>query len=114
MDSSLKKILDIFESLKGQHVITIDHKVERLIAIGSSDIDYYWITYDGRKFNWHTCVGKLIPLRGYIPDNDYNTFIWRAKHNHLDQVIGDNEKKDALCYVHGNDEIVSDFCWDLN
>ena len=84
---SLNRILEEFEKYKGQLVITdFDWKVERLVAIGDDEFDYYYITYDGRELNWHTCVGKVIPLKGYIRNEDYNGIVRIAKLNHYDQV----------------------------
>ena len=85
MDSNLKEILEEFEILKGQFVITQSWRIERLIAIGTDDTDYYWITYNGRKKSWNTCVGGLVPLKGKLDDKHYNEFIRLAKLNHYDQ-----------------------------
>lgn len=90
MDSNKKLILEEFEKLKGQFVITMEYKVERLVAIGEDDMDYYWITYDGRKLSFHTCVGGLIPLKGYIKDEHYNEFERLADLNDYDRLIGKN------------------------
>ena len=46
MDNNLKEILEEFEILKGQFVITSSWEIERLIAIGEDDQDYYWVTYN--------------------------------------------------------------------
>lgn len=79
-------ILSKFEELKGQFVITDSWEVERLVAVGEDEMDYYWITYDGRRFKWNTCVGRVIPLKGYLRDQDYAEFVRLAKLNHFDQV----------------------------
>ncbi len=78
-------IIQEFEKLKGQFVITQSHKIERLIAVIDGEDDYYWVTYNGRKTTWNTCVGSLVPLKGYLRDEDYNEFIRLAKINHRDQ-----------------------------
>lgn len=74
-----------FEKLKGQFVINDNWDVERLVAVGEDEIDYYWITYDGRRLKWNTCVGRVIPLKGHLLDKDYNEFIRLARLNHFDQ-----------------------------
>ena len=79
MDSNLKRILDEFEELKGQFVITESWEIERLIAIGDDEQDYYYVTYDGRKTKWNTCVGSVIPLKGRLTESEYNKFIRIAK-----------------------------------
>ncbi len=85
MDSNLKLILENFDRLRGQFVITASWKIERLIAIGEDDMDYYYITYDGQKISWNTCVGRLMPLKGQLLERDYNELVRLAKLNHFDQ-----------------------------
>ena len=85
MEDNLTLIKGEFEKLKGQFVITDSWRIERLVAIGEDEWDYYYITYDGRKLTWNTCVGRIMPLKGYLRDKDYNEFIRLAKLNHYDQ-----------------------------
>jgi hypothetical protein len=85
MDSNLNRILKVFEELKGQFVITESWEVERLVAIGGDEQDYYYVTYNGRETKWNTCVGKLVRLKNKIDDEDYHKFIRLAKINHFDQ-----------------------------
>lgn len=121
--SNLQKILTQFEELKGQFVITESWEIERLIAIGDDEQDYYYVTYDGRTTKWNTCVGAIIPLKGRLLGEEYNKFIGRAKLNHFDQagVWGhDNEwastHKEEVTKLKGvnNDKYLTDICWDLN
>ena len=79
-------ILNEFHQLKGQFVINASWNIERLVAVGEDEWDYYWITYDGRKLTWNTCVGALMPLKGHLRDKDYSELIRLAKLNHFDQV----------------------------
>jgi hypothetical protein len=85
VEDNLTLIKGEFEKLKGQFVITDSWRIERLVAIGEDEWDYYYITYDGRKLTWNTCVGRIMPLKGYLRDKDYNEFIRLAKLNHYDQ-----------------------------
>ena len=119
MDNNLKLILEEFEQLKGQFVITQSHKIERLIAIGDDEMDYYWVTYDGRKLTWNTCVGGLIPLKGYLREKDYNNLVLSAKLNHADQedcTFGFNieKHKNQLTQLKGNDKFLTEVYWNLN
>lgn len=136
MTNNLKHILEEFEKLKGQFVITQSHRIERLVAIGDDSIDYYYITYDGRKLVWNTCVGKIIQLKGYLEDKDYNEFIRLAKLNHFDQptIWGKNpddyveqpdktkityrelaeKHKKQITNVESPDMFLTEICWDLN
>jgi hypothetical protein len=79
-------ILNEFQQLKGQFVINASWNIERLVAVGEDEWDYYWITYDGRKLKWNTCVGGLMPLKGHLQDKDYAELVRLAKLNHFDQV----------------------------
>ena len=93
-------ILAEFEKLKGQFVINASWNIERLVAVGEDDMDYYWITYDGRKLNWNTCVGGLIPLKGHLQDKDYAELVRLAKLNHFDQatVWGNRNPQEAEAF----------------
>lgn len=123
-------ILNEFEKHKGEFVITDNWDVQRLVAIGSDNWDYYYVMYDGRKFTWFTCVGWFIPLKGKIDNKYYNEFIRIAKLNSFDQVTlwghtEENEKinerkvaiqehKTELMKLTGSNKFLTEVCWDLN
>lgn len=125
MDENLKKILDEFEKLKGQFVITCSWEIERLVAVGQDDMDYYYITYDGRKLKWNTCVGRLIPLKGFLRDEDYKELVRLAKLNHFDQIgLWGNDKpeetsqfnevhKKEITKIKEPDEFLTEIFWKL-
>jgi hypothetical protein len=48
MDSNLVKFFGEFEKHKGEFIIVEYNKVERFVALGS-DLNDYYITYDGRS-----------------------------------------------------------------
>jgi len=126
MDNNLKIILGKFEKYKGQFVIVSDNKIERLIAIGQDEWDYYYVTYDGRDIHWHihwhTCAGSIMPLKGYLRDKDYNELVRIAKLNHYDQVDFEingnmNEflkafQKEIETYSEDT-KFLTERCWDL-
>lgn len=123
MSDNLKIILDEFERLKGQFVITEMNKIERLITIGDDKDDWYYITYDGRELNWSSCVGRIMPLKGQLRDQDYDYLIHIAKLNHYDQIdLKMNGNKDAFLKsveeytskYSENDTFLTELCWDLN
>lgn len=121
MDSNLDRILKEFEELKGQFVITESWEIERLIAIGDDEQDYYYVTYNGRETKWNTCVGGLIPLKKRLTEKEYNKFISRAKLNHWDRGVWgkyDEEfvtnHKQEMSKLNGNDKFLTEICWDLN
>ena len=118
-----ERVKQEFESLKGQFVITQSHRIERFIAIGEDQHDLYYITYDGRKLTWNTCVGRLMPLKGYLRDMDYNEIVRLARLNHYDQKTcwrdnGDKSEQHKIDVekdnIRGTDKFLSDLCWDLN
>jgi hypothetical protein len=129
MDSNLNRILKEFEELKGQFVITNSWTIERLVAIGDDDMDYYYITYDGRKLTWNTCVGKLVRLKNKIDEKDYNDFIRLAKMNHFDQenlwLPKEEEQKEKILRLNREHKLeittlsepnrfLTEVCWELN
>jgi hypothetical protein len=125
MDDNKTRILQEFEILKGQFVITAGWKIERLIAIGEDRYDYYWITYDGRKLSWNTCVGRLMPLKGYLRDKDYDELIRMARLNHFDQSTLWNNKnpkevlelntkhKNELMKIGAHENFLTELYWKL-
>ena len=126
MSSNKEKILTTFEELKGQFVITTSHHIERLVAIGDDGDDYYWVTFNGRELVWNTCVGRIMPLKGYLRDEDYLELIRLAKLNHYDQFINRDDAfevmnketviqyRNKLLELDGDDRLLTNVCWDLN
>lgn len=125
---ALERILEEFNTYKGQFVLTQSHRLERFVGIGSDDMDYYYITYDGRKLTWNTCVGKLIKLKGKLDDKDYNEFVRLARINHWDQsdlYMPKEENRQAILDFNqshkaesvkltGDDKHLTEICWDIN
>lgn len=104
---NLPIIMQQFEELKGQFVITASWEIERLLGIGDDGEDWYYLTYNGRKLKWNTCVGRIVTLKGKLDDKDYDEFVRIAKLNHYDQYPEIREKViEELEIMKGNDEIV--------
>jgi hypothetical protein len=96
-------MLQEFEELKGQFVITSSWKIERLVAIGEDEHDYYYVTYNGRKLKWNTGVGRLMKLKGKLDDKDYNELVRIAKLNHFDQItIWGNKEPEKFKTLQAN------------
>ena len=121
-------IINQFEENKGQFVI-MSNNVCRLVSIAEDGMDYYYVTYDGRKVDWHSCVGSYVVLKNKIDDKDYNEFVRLAKLNHYDQPTfflpqTEEEKKKQLDFAtrhkklmeteDGENRYLTPFCWDLN
>ena len=117
-DSNLKKFLGEYEDMKGQFVITDMWKVERFVAIGDDGEDYYYVTFDGKDLHWSSCVGRIIPLKGYLRNEDYESFIRLAKLNDFDQIFDKITFEEALeKYIATYDEnskFLTELCWDIN
>ena len=125
MEDNKTLILREFETLKGQFVINASWDIERLVAVGEDEYDYYWITYDGRKLQWNTCVGRLMPLKGHLQTEDYAELVRLAQLNHFDQVTlwGNKDPETAaqhaiqhkheLMQLSGNDKFLTEVHWDL-
>lgn len=123
---SLESIKQEFETLKGQFVITNSWQIERLIAISSDDMDYYWVTYNGRNLTFNTCVGGVIRLKGKIYQKDYEGLVRVAKLNHYDQEtlwgkdLGEPRRveiqhhKAKLIGIEAPNEFLTEVCWDIN
>ena len=129
MDSNLKLILEEFEKHRGQFVITdnFGHSVQRFIAIAQDEYDYYYVFWDGRKTQWQSCVGRYVPLKGYIEDKYYNEFIRLAKLNHYDSPEWADDKVKDIKDVNdsvklqvlgegseGTNKYLTEICWELN
>ena len=113
--TNLPIILEEFKKLKGQFVITSGWRIERLVGIGTDDDDWYYLTYNGRKLTWNTCVGRLMALKGKLDDRDYNEFVRLAKLNHYDQFEEIREQTiEELYKVNAKDEIVAGLYMELN
>lgn len=124
MTDNKKRIIEEFESLKGQFVIDLDWRVKRLVGVVEDDIDYYWLLYDGRVFSLHSCVGRVVPLKGKIENGDYNEFVRLAYLNHWDiaDYGEDNYSKkhkeeiisDLLKDQESRNYLLTEICWELN
>jgi hypothetical protein len=126
MEDNKTLILKEFENLKGQFVITCSWEIERLIAIGEDEMDYYYVTYDGRRLKWNTCVGRLMPLKGYLRDEDYNELVRLARLNHFDQIgLWGNDKPEEISTLNEQhkkeiteltspDKFLTEICWEIN
>lgn len=116
MENNLKIILEEFERLKGQFIITEMQKIERLIAIGDDTEDWYYVTYDGKDIHWSSCVCRIMPLKGYLRNEDYDYLVHIAKLNHYDQINKDEFLKFFQEYnsKFSNDTFITEICWDLN
>ena len=121
-------ILNQFDENRGQFVI-MHNKVVRLVAIAQDDDDYYYVSYDGRKVIWHSCVGSYTVLKNKIDDKDYTEMIRLAKINHFDQddlwmPSTEEDKAQQKHYAkkhkqkmekeEGDNKYLTPFCWDLN
>ena len=122
-EDNLTIILREFEELKGQFIINIDHNIERLIAIAEDDMDYYFVTYNGREIFFGSCVGRIIPLKNKIDQDDYDYLVHIAKLNHWDQLNYEQEDYKTFLKAHKEEiespknydtRYLTPICWDIN
>jgi hypothetical protein len=119
-------ILNEFETLKGQFIINGIHQIERLVAIGEDQHDYYYVTYNGRELRWSSCVGHIMPLKGHLREDDYAELVRSAMLNHYDQLTAFKNHSESyfICSTHketlitsatnNGDKFLTEVCWDLN
>lgn len=133
-DKNLTLLKKDFENHKGEFVINnYNHKVVRLVALGTDDEDYYWVFYDGNETVWQSTLFHFIVLKDKINKKDYDEFIRLAKLNHQDQINHwqeENEKdkekikeaektikevkENIQKNIGSNDKYLTDICWDIN
>ena len=121
-------LINQFKENCGQFII-MGNNVVRFIGIAEDDMDYYYVTYDGRQLHWHSAVGSYTVLKGKIDEKDYNDLIHIAKLNHFDQddffsPSSDEEKekqklfaeshKSKLSKLSGDDKYIVPLHWELN
>ncbi len=117
---NLEIILEEFEKYKGQFVISEHNKVVRFISLLEDDYDYYYMLYNGKKIILESCVGRIIPLKGYLKDEDYKYLIDIAKLNDNDQIIDNGteiikeEIQKQISNYKGKNIFLTEICLDLN
>lgn len=122
MNKVLDNIIKEYELYKGQLVFTDSGRSEQLIGIGTDNEDYYYITYNGRRIVWNTCVGKYIPLKFRFTEEEYNNLVRTAKLNYVTyfDAMASNEDE-LLCYLkqltyttNEQDKVIKGYYWTLN
>lgn len=106
--------------------------MHRFIGIAEDEYDYLYITWDGRKIDYHIILCHFIPLKNKIDDDDYDVMVHLSKINHLDSIDLFMPKDDAakselmklntICKYDVENEIknnknitmLSELCWDFN
>lgn len=118
MIDNLKIILSEFDKLKGQFIITSMNNVRRLVAIGEDKYDYYYIIWNGKKFKWYSCACTIIPLKGYLKNEDYEKLINLSKLNDIDQTLeSENFSLIIKEYINNfseDEKFITDLCFELN
>jgi hypothetical protein len=78
--TTLESLKQELEPYKDTLVIDELWTVAKLIDVIDGDDDYYWVLISPKRGKYHaTCVGKWIPLKGKIDDEDYERLerIWK-------------------------------------
>jgi hypothetical protein len=120
MENNLKLVLEEFELYKGQFVIIWEKEVVRLVGVAEDQDDYYYLCWSGRspKLQWVICLSRLIPLKGFIREKDYQELIRIARLNDWDQIQTDPVMKlkllnDLVKFDNEDEKLLAPPCWDL-
>lgn len=71
MDDNLIDIQNFVKKYKDSLVISHD-RLYVLRGNTQDDMDYYWLLQDIKgKYSEHSCVGEVIPLKGFIENDSY-------------------------------------------
>lgn len=89
MTDNLKIFKSEYNRMKGQFVIYEYQKVGRFMAIISDQYDYYYLIFDGKRFECISCVTAIFKLKGKIAKHEYERLIYLAKNNHYDFILND-------------------------
>jgi len=69
------EILEFIEKHKGELLLDF-HEVVRLVGFDEDEDDYYYVLHSLRSGKYlESCVGSLCPLKGFIPDKEYNELV---------------------------------------
>lgn len=81
-DDNWRRITAFVEMHKGELVLGLDWCVYRLVGCSVDDMDYYWdLQQVNGAVRHHTCVGRIIVLKGKINDDDYQSIEQVYKYN---------------------------------
>jgi len=69
------EILEFIEKHKGELLLNFD-KVVRLIGFNEDEDDYYYVLHSLISGKYlESCVGSLCPLKGFLPDKEYDELV---------------------------------------
>lgn len=73
---SKPEILEFIEKHKGELLLDF-HEVVRLVGFEDiEDDDYYYVLHSLRSGKYlESCVGSLCPLKGFLPDKEYDELV---------------------------------------
>lgn len=76
MTDNKKYFMDFVEQHQNELMIDPAWDIVKLVGFEDDGEDYYYIVYSGKRGkSFVSCVGKLIPLKGAISDEDYKDLI---------------------------------------
>jgi len=76
VDSNRKRILAFIKEHKNELMIDPSFDIVKLVGFSEDDVDYYYVVFNKERGKTHvSCVGKLIPLKGALSDEDYNLMV---------------------------------------
>lgn len=83
-----KELKKELEPYKNTLVIDEFDRISRLVDVEDGTEDFYWV-FDNKNEGIHkcSCVGGWIPLKGVIPDKDYNRMVHTWNLNNKEKAI---------------------------
>lgn len=83
-NQQLDQILQQYQHLKGQLVLTEFWTVEQLVAIVQQDQEYFYVTFNGKAHSYHSCLdGRIFPLKEKVKQTNYQHLLKTASINFL-------------------------------
>ena len=72
---SKQEILEYIEKHKGELVLS-HHEAVRLVGFDEDEDDYYYVVHSLKSGKYlESCVGSLCPLKGFLPDEEYDKLV---------------------------------------
>lgn len=84
-------LIELKEKLKPyKDTLVIDEfdRISRLVDVEDGEEDFYWVLDNSKEGIYRfSCVGGWIPLKGFIPDKDYNRMVYKWNLNNKEKAI---------------------------
>lgn len=92
--------------------VLTEFKVVKLIDVWDGEDDYYWIYQNwGGSISFSTCCGSWTPLKGVLPDDEYDRIVksWSLNYMWFDLTIEVNKRLNYLQKYIDNFDTMTDY-----